>query len=454
MTVAANHVDESPMDSRGRLGLVLLAAFVLASRLPWIGGDYGADPDCYRVINAARQIAFTGQYVESRLPGYPVQEYALSLLTRGGPVASNGLTAVFSVAASLFFALILRKIGVREYLLGSAAFALTPVVYISSTCSIDYVWAATFVLGATYFILLERPVIAGCLLGLGIGCRITSAAMVPLLGGLLLVAGLPERRWRGAALFIGTALIVGFFCFTPVVLRHGLAFFTFVEPSEYPPLAGVLSRATTGVWGTVGTTAWIGVGVAFAAGRFRPSLGTPHRHGVLLLCFVAVLVYAALYGRLPLESGYLIPVVPFALIGLGLVAPGALFRAFCLAVCVAPVLDVGRSGISLGGQLVSDQAVRREDLRAAEAVIDASARLGEKAVVVCGTLQPRILSMLNPGSSDGRRFLYLIRDAPRLDRYSTDGYRIFFVPGAEMENLVLCGLNLRSYGAQELVPLR
>jgi len=76
---------------------------------------------------------------------------------------------------------------------------------------------------------------AGCLLGLGIGCRITSAAMVPLLGGLILMVGLPERRRRGATLFMGMAVIVGLLCFAPVMLRHGLAFFAFVEPSEYPP---------------------------------------------------------------------------------------------------------------------------------------------------------------------------------------------------------------------------
>jgi hypothetical protein len=457
MTVAAKHADESPTDARGSLGLVLLAAFVLASRLPCISGDYGADPDCYRVVNAARQIAFTSHYVESRLPGYPVQEYALSLLIRGGltsPATSNGLTALFSVAACLFLALILRSIGLREYVLASAAFALTPVVYISSSCSIDYMWAVAFVLGATYLVLRERPVVAGCLLGLGVGCRITSAAMLPLLGVLLFVTAPPKRRQKKTALFVGTAAIVGLFCFSPVMLRHGLALFTFVEPPEYPPLAGVVSRATTGVWGTLGTMAWIGVASVLATEWFRHRLRTPQRPGVLLLCCIVVLVYAAIYVRLPLESGYLVPMVPFAIIGLGLVAPGRLFRAFCLTVCVAPVLDVGRSGVSVGGPLGNDQAQRQGDHRTAVAVIDAAASLGPGAVVVCGTWQPRILSMLSPTSRDARRYVHLITDRLGFERYAAEGYQVFFVPGAELENRALYQVNLRSLGAQELALRR
>jgi hypothetical protein len=453
MMGAASHANGGVRKNRGRLGLILLASLVLGSRLLWIGDDYGADPDCYRVINAARQIAHSGRYVESRLPGYPVQEYALSLLVRGGPVASNGLTAVFSVGASLLFALILRKAGVQDHLLGSVAFALTPIVYISSTCSIDYIWAVAFVLGATHAVLLERPVLAGCLLGLGIGCRITSAAMVPLLGGLVLATGRPELRRRGLAFFMGAAAAVGFLCYAPVMLRHGLAFLTFAEPAAYPPLNGVLSRATTGVWGTVGAAAAVGVGVALAAGKFRPPPRKPHARRLLRFCFVVVLVYTAIYARLPLESGYLIPAVPFALIGLGLVSPGPLFRAFCLALCVSPFMEVGRSGISLGGRTASDRAARRDGGRTAQAVIDIASRLGDGIVIVCGSLQPRILSMVDSMSPDGRRYVYLVRERTTLERYAAEGYRIFFVTGAEAENLALYGLDLRSAGAQELRPL-
>jgi len=111
MTVAVSHVDEAPAGDRGCLGLILLATSSSAHGCP----GSGATTERTRLLSddqRRRQIAATGQYVESRLPG-----------TRPGvrafaphpwrPMASNGLTAVFSVAASLFLALILRRLGVR-----------------------------------------------------------------------------------------------------------------------------------------------------------------------------------------------------------------------------------------------------------------------------------------------------------------------------------------------------
>jgi hypothetical protein len=86
-------------------------------------------------------------------------------------------------------------------------------------------------------------------------------------------------------------------------------------------------------------------------------------------------------------------------------------------------------------------------------VIDIASRLGDGIVIVCGSLQPRILSMVDSMSPDGRRYVYLVRERTTLERYAAEGYRIFFVTGAEAENLALYGLDLRSAGAQELRPL-
>jgi len=103
--------------ARERLALALSALAVLLTRLPWIGSGYGSDPDGYRVVIVARQIAHGGVYEASRLPGYPVYEYLTALTAWHAPWVSNAVTALFSTAAFVFFALIARELGVRRHLL-------------------------------------------------------------------------------------------------------------------------------------------------------------------------------------------------------------------------------------------------------------------------------------------------------------------------------------------------
>jgi hypothetical protein len=119
--------------ARERLTLALAAVAVLATRLPWIGSGYGSDPDGYRVVIVARQIARSGLYEASRLPGFPAYEYLTALSAWSAPWVSNLVTALFSVASFVLFAVIARELGVRRYVLIALAFAMTPVVYLSSS---------------------------------------------------------------------------------------------------------------------------------------------------------------------------------------------------------------------------------------------------------------------------------------------------------------------------------
>jgi hypothetical protein len=437
--------------ARTALPFLLLGACVFVSRLPWIFTDYGADPDAYRVVAAAEKIAETGRYVESRLPGYPIHELGMALLVRGGPAATNGATAAFSAAAAVLMALIMRHVGVSHYLLGCLAFALAPVVYIASTSSIDYVWAMAFVLAATYAVLRVKPVSAGALMGVAVGCRLTSGIMVAPLAVLLWSSvGFRGRRFGAALTFGGVAAAVGLACFLPVWERHGLAFLTFTDLRTYPPLSLVLSRAVTGVWGTVGTAGWCAVLVMLLARRprgWRLPSGAPRRQ--LGLCLVAILLYVAAYVRLPLESGYLLPVVPFAVIGLGLVAPPPAFRVLCLALCLSPFVHIGRSGLRWGGPLWEDHASRIEAARVARGVVKVVSDSRADVVVVCGSMQPRILAEAHE-SPVRDRFVYLVEDERMLTEWRRNGRSVWFVAGADRENLAKHGVELRGAGATEL----
>ena len=194
--------------------------FIYFSRLPFLMAGYGNDPDAWRVADTARRIASENKYSASRLPGFPVQEIICSFLWTGGPFALNSVTALFSALSVSFFSFIMKFYGSRDYVLGSFAFAFTPVIYINSTNSMDYLWALAFILGSFYFVLIRKPLVAGLFLGIAIGCRVTSVAMfVPLF--LLLISQEPNdfnHRDR-LTFFLGT-FFVSIFVYLPVFLRY------------------------------------------------------------------------------------------------------------------------------------------------------------------------------------------------------------------------------------------
>src|SRR4029077_611813 len=163
-----------------------LAAIVALSRIPFVDGGYGVNVDAWRVARVARQIAVTGVYEVSRFPGYPFQEIVCSWFWRGGALALNGMSAFFSVAAAVAFTACAKKLKCRDAFLAGLAFAMTPIVFINSVTSKDYVWAIAFLLGSLLSVLSRQSLLAGTLLGLAVGCRITSGAMLLPLGLILI----------------------------------------------------------------------------------------------------------------------------------------------------------------------------------------------------------------------------------------------------------------------------
>src|SRR6266545_4432807 len=135
------------LDEPGSPILIFVAVFVLV-RLPFLLGGYGADTDAYRVALAAKYLWATGEYLPSRLPGYPLHELVTVLLIWGGPFLTNLATAVAALAGVLVLDRIVVAVGVphRGWLL--AAMAFTPWLLINSTVTLDYQWALTAMMGA------------------------------------------------------------------------------------------------------------------------------------------------------------------------------------------------------------------------------------------------------------------------------------------------------------------
>ncbi len=447
--------------------MALAAGAVLLTRLPWIGSGYGSDPDGYRVVIAARQIASGGQYQASRLPGYPVYEYLTALSVTAAPWVSNALTATMSTVAFVLFALIVRELGVRRYVLIALAFALTPGIYVSSICTMDYIPALTGQLAATYAVLRRRPVLAGLLLGLAVGCRITAGALaLPLCLWMLLEqprsaaprsAAPRSGASRLAALrhclaFGGTLLGASALCFLPVWRRYGADFFAFYDNNAYPPLDVVYARALPLVWGTLGVAALLALlcAVPLYYRYARSRLDQPRTRHALTLAVLAVALYVAAYLRLPDEAGYLVPAVPFGLLVIALLTPPWAASALAIALMVSPWVGFSASGPTLDGPVVEDHLVRESQQRQTRAIIDAVARLPGRATIVCGWVLPRITLALGGDAQGPHQYIYLVENLDDYQHYLDDGWQLYFLPGVDLYESQAHQLELAELGARQL----
>lgn len=417
---------------------------MLATRLPWLTDGYGSDPDAYRVEMAARELARTGIYDVSRLPGYPAYEYLTSLSALAPAWVSNLVTALFSVVAFVLFALLLRELAVRRYLLIGLALAMTPVIYVNSCCTMDYIPAVTLQLAATYAVLRRRPLLGGLLLGVAAGFRITAGALVlPLCLWLWLTL---ERRvaLRQSVVFAVTMLSIGTLCYLPVWRLYGRTFFGFYDNHWGPPLDVVVTRALPLVWGPLGVAALIALLCAlpfyhrFAAQAVRH----PPTRAVVLLAAFSVGLYLIAFLRLPDEAGYLIPAVPFVLLAIAVLTPSWASGMVAVLLLASPWIGAG--------SIVEDHRVRESQQRATPAVIEAAARLPGKAVIVCGWVLPRITLQLGDTYAGAHQFVYLIENPEDYRHYVLEGREVYYLPGVDRYESQAHELELAQLGARPL----
>ncbi len=295
------------------LPLAILSAVYLASRVPLLNLGYGADPDTYRVALSARYLRDHASYLPSRLPGYPVHELVTALLFPLGPVATNAATMVVSLLAVWWFALLVRDLRLPMRALLVVAFAFAPLTWINSTVTHDFLWAISFMLAGYLAATRGRWRLAGLLLGLAAGCRLTSAALV------IALLPLAWRSGRRAAVTLAvTAAITALVVYSPVWVRYGIH--TFAYSAYRPPIREVMRAVTSQFLGLpafvvlVAALLWGWRRLGALPGRLRDD---PH----LLAWTIEIGVVVLMYSRLPVKEDYLLPVIPFGLMWLARVMP-------------------------------------------------------------------------------------------------------------------------------------
>jgi len=458
----------------------LVAALVVLSRIPFLSAGYGVDFDAWRVAGAARTIATTHVYTAARFPGNPVHEVICALLFPGGHIALNAATALLSGIAAAFFALSVRVLGSKDYVLAGLALAFTPGVFISSTATMDYVWALAFTMGSLYFILIGRPLLAGLMLGGAIGCRLTSGAMLIPLGIML---GGRERTAGSSSVcrFVLGASLVAAVAFTPVVLRYGWGFLRFFEDGR-PAVVETIRTATEGVWGRVGFIALVAATFSLVFSRWRQpgvtSIPPAQGRGAVAAWLTAIGIYAVAFFRLPVEAGYLIPVVPFVILLFGGLARRPVFIVVCIALLVSPFVSITRTGLGAGPVLL-DRESRLARMGFVNRVLATGSILPGRNLVVVGGWLPQIQETLlsqapedsrvtvtyptlspepswgDPGATvwqAGHTTRYVLRvDEAQLDGYLDRNFHIYYLPGQTEQTLRANGLDLKAIGARPLL---
>lgn len=328
------------------LAFAALAAVYAASRAPWINIGYGTDPDAWRVALSGYWMWEHGEFYPSRLPGYPLQEYASAAVFPGGHLATNGLTLLVSLLGLWFFAAIVRELRLPNRGLVVAGFAFTPLLWINSMNTMDYMWALTFILGSYWLLMRGQVGLAGVALGLAVASRSTSLLFVVPLGVYL------WRDGRGGELrdFVVWALFVPLVFYLPIAWRYGADFIDFYDASiGYLSVARLLAKDTLGIFGAIAVL----VALVVSLPRLLRLPGDFVRDKHVTLWVLAIGVVLMIFARLPHESAYLIPLYPF-----GFLVMARYFQRWVLAGAVAAIVLAGFVDITTPGDEISLSDVR------------------------------------------------------------------------------------------------
>ncbi len=288
-------------------------------RLPFLFAGYGREEDAWAQALNARIIWETKVYEVSRLPGHPLYELLLAALwpIDHSYLLFNGLTALVSSLSILTFYQICRKLNLLRPFALSIIFSFIPAFFIAGTFIIDYNFGLLFVLISFLQLLHKRYWLAGILIGIATGIRISH------LGFLLpwaILAWSARRDFKPALKMGFVAVAIAALAYTLPIVTYGAEFLDFHKP-PFPGWANVFYKLSFGLWGIPLLTYL----VIFLFKNIRKPLTfwmlqdyTVRLPKNFFLSLVIIFIMQlAVFIRLPFKSEFLIPFLPFFIIYLG-----------------------------------------------------------------------------------------------------------------------------------------
>lgn len=434
----------------------ILAAglLIFISRIPFLFDGYGSEEDAWALRLVAENIAKTGVYEVSRLPGHPLQELVYAATWRLGSVFFNSLTAFISTLGIVYFIRSLDKLNIPNAISAGFLLASIPVIFINSTNAMDYTWAMSFILIAFYTITTNRFITAGIFLAMAVGCRITSGVFG--LPFLYFIFQFSQQDSRKAAMqFLVAFAVFSLLVYAPVIVNYGLSFFTFYEHFPLPGFSKNFYKGVLAVWGIPFLVML--VPLFFLQWRSGPGVHLATRKKLLMFCLLAVVPVVLLFLRVPLKSAFMIPLVPFVLMAAALFFNKKRLQFLLLSAVISCFLfglnldDVNRgsarsmAGISftvndqpvvfdpLQGLLTADRSKRLQRTAFASKVLDAAENIQRPAAVIAGWWLADILVLEKERPASGVAWMYYTEEA-RLITLKSQKVHLYYLPDQDNFN--------------------
>jgi hypothetical protein len=447
------------------------SVIIFLSRLPFITVGYGSEEDAWGLALTADRIAASHAYEVSRLPGHPFQEIIYALIHNSGFLLMNMLTLLISTAGVYAFMCTLRLLKISAVIPVALALAFTPVIYINSYCVMDYTWALTGILASFYFLCRRKYIASGLLLGLAVGCRITSGAMLlPFV--IYMILSEDVIPLKNISAFLITVLAAAALCFLPVYIAYGSGFFTYYEHFPIPAMAKNIYKGTIGVAGTTGLLA---IGIAWLAalpGCFRIIADKQHPHRPLVwLCITAIVLYVIAFIRMPLKSAFLIPAMPFVIIVPALVISSLNMRTFATAMIASGFLFgvnlsdpdrgnkpsawsftkiVNHQPVSfdiLKGPVIADHEKQQTLIAFSDSIISSAKKIAQPATVIAGWYLNFIEYRKKHQDNPLVKYVYYI-DADSMDYYRKQNILLYYLPLQDKFNDIRFKINTTALKAK------
>jgi hypothetical protein len=239
-------------------------------------------------------------------------------------------------AAGGVWLLVEREVEKPLGILCAIAVAFHPAMWIASVTTLDPIFGTAFLVLSAAAVSRRRPVLAGILLGLAVGCRATHAlAALP----LALFARSRLGGWTSAAIIVAVGGIVGGSLFLLPALTYGIGFLNYEPVIQRDFVTGgyKVYRELVGLPVVLGSLIVMGAVLVSEARRHRVrNLVT---EPLFLLGTSAVLVLTVPFLILPTDPQYLLPWVPFGVLVLaGCVRQHVVRAAWAAGLLVAAMI--------------------------------------------------------------------------------------------------------------------
>ena len=289
--------------------------------LPFIFLGYGPDSDTYEVLRTGNTFIRNFDYIPSRSPGYLVFEVFTFFANRiGGSIATNLMVIFMSLVCLYGFYSLCKALSIPNPKYLVLMVALNPYYWVASTTTMDYVFALGFFFMGVMLLLKKKAPYAGIAFSLAVGSRMTTILLVVFILILLFVLKLITFK-EVAISFALTAIFSAIFYIPPldfVKYRWWKIFRPDLGGTEYWSLylrVGRFLYKNMALFSLPVCLFFVGMGIYLLKKKVKVETAFLKIIAVSLLVFLA---YEVLFFYAPLEPSYLLVILPFVFMTVGI----------------------------------------------------------------------------------------------------------------------------------------